>query len=434
MEIILHLTSDILDIYSAITFMNVLLRKKDKVHSLTLVFFFSLYMGILWSIESVPSVYITMVISSVILFLLTFFYNGGLRLRILTVLLMTLSNNLGEQLFTIMVRPLIPDLYTTDDYRVFLFMMFGSSVCRYLLTRIILVFWRIAFHKERMNFSLLVLLSPILSLFMLDSLAFFNAERSVSEGFLIAFFIFNVMINIVNYWLVNYVIRYNNLTEKMSLMKQQSLLQQENYEHLSSAYKSTRSIVHDVKKHYLTQKAYLEKKEYLALSEYMEKCMDTLEHNYIQVNTGNLVLDTFINNHKTMCEEKEIDFQTTIRIDKDRIPVEDYQLSIIIGNLLDNAYNECRFILPEYKPTIKLSVIMDNRDNLIIKTVNTKNKNPQVKPKDSLYHGYGLSNIEQIVNELHGIMLIEKDDDDLFTVNISIPIINPAKRNYSTLK
>ncbi len=434
MEIILHLTSDILDIYSVITFMNVLLKEKSKFHSLIRVFFFSLYMGVLWSIESVPSAYITVLVSSVILFLLTYFYDGSMRMRILTVLLMTLSNNLGETLFTIMVRPLIPDLYKTDDYRIYLLMMFGSSICRYLLTRVILVFWKIAFHKERMNFSLLALLSPLLSLFMLDSLAYFNAERSVSEGFLIAFFIFNVMINIVNYWLVNYVIRYNDLTEKMSLMKQQNLLQQEKYDQLSSAYKSTRSIVHDVKKHYLTQKAYLEKKEFTALSEYMEKCMDTLEHNYIQVNTGNLVLDTFISNHKTMCEEKGIDFQTVIRMDKDRIPVEDYQLSIIIGNLLDNAYNECRFIPRESEPAIKLSVIMDGHDNFIIKIVNTKNKNPRTTPKDSLYHGYGLQNIEQIVNETHGIMFIDKDNEDQFSVNISIPIINPARREYMTLK
>ena len=63
-----------------------------------------------------------------------------------------------------------------------------------------------------------------------------------------------------------------------------------------------------------------------------------------------------------------------------------------------------------------------------------KNKNPSANPKNSLYHGYGLSNIEQVVDELQGMMVIEKDDPDQFTVNISIPIINPAKRNYLTLK
>ena len=434
MEITLHLSSDILDIYSAITFMNVLLKRKEKVRTPILILFFSIYMGILWGMESVPSVFLTELTSAVVLFLLTFLYNGSLPLRILTVLLMTLSNNFGETLFTLMVRPLIPDLYDTDDYRVFLFMMFGSSICRYLLTRIILIFWKIVFNKERINFSLLVLFSPLLSILMLDSLAFFNAERSVNEGFLIAFFIFNVLLNIVNYWLVNYVSRYNNLQERMSLMKQQNLLQKEKYDQLSAAYRSTRSIVHDVKKHYLTQKAYLDKKEYTALSAYLDKSMDTLEHNYIMINTGNLVLDTFISNHKTMAEEKGIEFLTKIQIDKDSIPVEDYQLSILIGNLLDNAYNECRQIPPELKPKIQLTVIMDERDNFIIKSVNSKNKNPSTNPKDSLYHGYGLKNIEQIVDEQSGIILIDNDNEDEFSVNISIPITNPAKRQFLTLK
>ena len=81
---------------------------------------------------------------------------------------------------------------------------------------------------------------------------------------------------------------------------------------------------------------------YDELSIYLEKCMKVLENNYIQINTGNLVLDTFISSHKTMADEKGIQFHSDIRIDKDRMPLEDYDLSIIIGNLLDNAMNECK--------------------------------------------------------------------------------------------
>ena len=437
MEILLHLASDLLDIYSAITFMDVLLNKQKRVRLPIEILCFVSYMGILWLLESVPSVFITTTISAVILFLLTFLYYGRITIRILTVLFLTLSNSLGETIFTLIARPFIPDLYTTDDYRVFLLMMFGSSICRYLITRIILVFWRIAFHKEKMNFSLLVLLSPVLSIFMLDAFAVFNVERNVSDGFLVSFFIFNVVINIVNYWLLNYVIRYNNLTEKMSLMTQQNRLQEAKYEQLSSAYRNTRSIVHDVKKHYLTQKAYLDNGEYNTLSEYLDKCMDTLEHNYIQFNTGNLVLDTFISNHKTMAEERGIRFLTKIQIDKDRIPVEDYKLSIIMGNLLDNALNECRQIPAEQNPFIHLSVTMDDHDHFLIQISNSKNRKNKNQPTDSrnaLYHGYGLQNIEKIIEELHGMMIVEKENPDSFSVNISIPIINPSKRQYQPLK
>ena len=72
MEITLHLSSDILDIYSAITFMNVLLKRKEKVRTPILILFFSIYMGILWGMESVPSVFLTELTSAVVLFLLTF--------------------------------------------------------------------------------------------------------------------------------------------------------------------------------------------------------------------------------------------------------------------------------------------------------------------------------------------------------------------------
>lgn len=434
METILHLTSDILDIYSIVTFMSVLLQKRDKISTPILILPFSAYMGVLWLLEPVPSYLVTTIISAVCLFLLTFLYRGRITVRILTVILLSLSFSLSETLFTIIARPFIPDLYTTDDYRVFLLMMLGSSISGYLLTRIIIVFWRIAFKKENMNYSLLVLLSPILTLFMLDAFAFFGVERSISDGFLITFFIFSVLLNIVNYWLVNYVIRYNNLTEKMSLIKQQNILQNEKYDQLSSAYRSTRRIVHDVKQHYLTQKAYLDRKQYDELSIYLEKCMKVLENNYIQINTGNLVLDTFISSHKTMAEEKGIQFHSDIRIDKDRMPLEDYDLSIIIGNLLDNAMNECKSIPVDQVPFIRLSVSMDERDNLIIRIINSKNQNPSKPTKDSLYHGYGLSNIEEIVEHQNGMMIVDKSNPEQFSVNISIPIIDPVKRQFLTLK
>ena len=168
METLLHLTSDTLDIYAAITFMSVLLKK--KVRTPITIPFFIIYMVVLWLLEPVSSILLTTIISSVILFFLTFLYEGKMVIRVLSVLLLTLCNSLGETFFTIIARPYIPDLYTTDDYRIFLLMMLGSSICQYLNTRIIIVFWRITFHKARINYSLLTLLSPILSLFLINSL------------------------------------------------------------------------------------------------------------------------------------------------------------------------------------------------------------------------------------------------------------------------
>ena len=118
METLLHLTSDTLDIYAAITFMSVFLKK--KVRTPITIPFFIIYMVVLWLLEPVSSILLTTIISSVILFFLTFLYEGKMVIRVLTVLLLTLCNSLGETFFTIIARPYIPDLYTTDDYRIFL--------------------------------------------------------------------------------------------------------------------------------------------------------------------------------------------------------------------------------------------------------------------------------------------------------------------------
>ena len=51
METLLHLTSDTLDIYAAITFMSVLLKK--KVRTPITIPFFIIYMVVLWLLEPV---------------------------------------------------------------------------------------------------------------------------------------------------------------------------------------------------------------------------------------------------------------------------------------------------------------------------------------------------------------------------------------------
>ena len=57
---------------------------------------------------------------------------------------------------------------------------------------------------------------------------------------------------------------------------------------------------------------------------------------------GNLVIDSFVGYCMNITTELGIRFETNIQIDQSAIPVDDYDLSIIIGNLLDNSINECR--------------------------------------------------------------------------------------------
>ena len=80
---------------------------------------------------------------------------------------------------------------------------------------------------------------------------------------------------------------------------------------------------------------------YDAVIPYLESSLEELNSSYSRINTGNLVIDSFVSNYLLLSEDNGIDFKPDLQIDSSLIPIKDYDLSIVLGNLLDNAINAC---------------------------------------------------------------------------------------------
>lgn len=134
-----------------------------------------------------------------------------------------------------------------------------------------------------------------------------------------------------------------------------------------------------------------------------------------------------IKNNKAM--EEEIETEISIDI-SEKTSFDFVDLSIIIGNLFDNAIEACGVLDDTYEKMIKLTIDTDE-NNLILNIENTKSNRIIVDTnkiygrfttKQDMYnHGLGLGNINFIVKENKGFMLIE-DLGDKFVVNITLPI------------
>lgn len=125
---------------------------------------------------------------------------------------------------------------------------------------------------------------------------------------------------------------------------------------MSESYKTGRRIIHDIKYHNEALKKYIKNHEYEALDNHLTAYTDSIESTYASVGTGNLVIDSLITNYHNIASSKKIIFTTSIMIEKAKIPVSDYDLCIILGNLLDNSLHACE-ILPVYTAgiVVKLS-------------------------------------------------------------------------------
>ena len=220
------------------------------------------------------------------------------------------------------------------------------------------------------------------------------------------------------------MIKYHDLRERHQILTYQLKAQKEKYAQISSSYRETRRIVHDTKKHYLAIDSHIEKEQYTKLREYLKEALYDLDNTYSKINTGNLVIDALVSNSVNIANERGIVMEYDIHIDKDIIKTDDYDLSIIIGNLLENAINACSDSIVKDKPKLQLTIFTDNDNNLVFKL-----KNPipaSKKSSDSetnLYHGYGLENVKNTVSKLNGTYIID-DKNGIFDVSIVLPNID----------
>ncbi len=176
---------------------------------------------------------------------------------------------------------------------------------------------------------------------------------------------------------------------------------------------------------------------HLGKGEEAKKYIMNLEKNLTYFNE---VIDT---NHPVITALINVKYQKAVRekikmllkIDlPDDIPLEYIDLSIILGNVLDNAIEASSKSKAE-APFVEF-IMMVKSDHLIIKESNSKSPTITVDTKlssarfttkeDKGSHGYGLRNIQRVVEQYNGILQLE-DNGDVFKVYIALPMKGDTK-------
>lgn len=123
-------------------------------------------------------------------------------------------------------------------------------------------------------------------------------------------------------------------------------------------------------------------------------------------------------NYEKIAIKNGVSFEASVNIDNKLVPVKEYDLSIIIGNLLDNAINATA-----ERCYIKVLLRTDG-NRFIISCENNVSENAvdQSRDHDSSDHGYGLSNVHETVARFYGFMSTSSGNP--WIVNITIPFIN----------
>lgn len=132
-----------------------------------------------------------------------------------------------------------------------------------------------------------------------------------------------------------------------------------------------------------------------------------------------------INFKLVSAKKKDIVLNTNVNVPAN-LPLNEYDLGILIGNLVDNAIEAIEKIEIE-KRYLNIEIAYEP-DYVVIKVANPFNQevlhydnNYESTKEDKENHGYGLKNIIKIVEKHHGIIKINHDHG-IFDVDIALLI------------
>lgn len=177
------------------------------------------------------------------------------------------------------------------------------------------------------------------------------------------------------------------------------------YDFVIQTWQNSRRVRHDLKHYALLLNEYLEKKEYAKLQERLQKLLNYTNSLKRISLSGNEIIDGIVGYWQLQAEEKQIDFTTEIGFNK--IKIDDIDLSIVLGNALENAFTALKNSVIE-KPFIKLK--LKEKAGLLLLDISNNYSTPIVIKDDKFYSGKrefnapgtGVENIKLIVEKYQG--------------------------------
>lgn len=210
------------------------------------------------------------------------------------------------------------------------------------------------------------------------------------------------------------------LSEKNHVLALQNL----QYNKLQDRINDARRAKHDVRHHIAILKSYAEKQDYDKLKNYLNQYQDTLPDDSSVVFCENLPANVILLYFAQIAKNNDVDFavQTVIPAD---INIPENDLSVLLGNLLENAMDACR-VQKNHNRQVNIKAKTNKTaffftvDNTFDGPVRQNIYGDYLSTKEN-GSGIGLISVKQIVDKYDGTLNISHDNMS-FRVSVMLNI------------
>ena len=203
----------------------------------------------------------------------------------------------------------------------------------------------------------------------------------------------------------------------LKLVEYQTEQSEKHLNEVRSIHKEMRGYKHDFHHHLQTLKGQLQTGEIDRALAYIEQLDNQLMNVDMLLKTGNVSLDAILSAKIAQARAEKIAVAVKASV-PDTLTLSDLELSIIIGNLLDNAIEACREAAGERFISMKRNMLYFS----MLNTAGAKRKKTGslFATRKNGVHGFGLRRAEAILEE-HGGWVKYNSEDGAFTSEFLVP-------------
>lgn len=211
---------------------------------------------------------------------------------------------------------------------------------------------------------------------------------------------------------------------RISEFQKKNELEQEHYHRLEEIQAEYRGLAHDMNRYLSVFQAMKSDKDGYAIQYGLaEELKARIEETSRKIYCERPVLNAIFNEKNSIAKEREIDFQIFVEPGFDIERVDDFALIGILSNLIDNALEAVEKRDDKKWIAVRMFAVNDGNQKFIrienskVYELGKKSKGFFTKKENKKQHGFGLKNVQKLVESSGGILRLEADGEK-FTAEV----------------
>lgn len=335
--------------------------------------------------------------------------------------ILILINSFSLFIFSLIFNVSVEDMITTFGIYRFVCLI-TSKIILFYVSRIILKLKIYKIERTHLSVWVLITIIPMVTIFIMVTItetAVFNNDMRITFYLLLSI-IGLILINIIFYFLFMKLGKEYEIITENELLKYNNMLQNKHSAEIKDLYKEVQTMRHDMKNQFISIRSSIQDENFNKAIDYANSIIENINNTKKFVFTKNDMFNAIVNNKLSEANSKAVKISYSINYELDQ-RMEDTDINILFGNLLDNAIEACE----KLKSNKEIILVIDKkRDYIFIEVKNTidksilkENPNLLTTKHEKSNHGLGVRGIKKIVEKYDGIInYYEKGN--IFSCNI----------------